>query len=89
MEEDKALDPLNTNLFSANTIMISTRNAASLVDKIWFIGGGFLHLLKFRFGSLIGSYMIDLIQTEVNISPNCPFLNTTFRVSNCSYMLKN
>lgn len=88
MEKNKSFDPLNINLFSANTIMMQTQNVASLINKTGFVHGSLLLLLKFRFGSLIRNYMIDLIQTEVIISPNCPFSNTTFRGSNCSYVYK-
>ena len=39
-----------------------------------------------QFGSLIGNQIIDFINNSLYISPNCPFSNTTFRVSNCSSM---
>jgi len=79
MEKYKTLNPLNLSLFSANTVVMQSQNIANLIDKTGFIHSSLLLLLKLRFGSLTGTYMVDFIK-----SPNCPLLKVIFRGANCS-----
>lgn len=47
-----------------------------------------LPLSFLRLGPLICSYIIDLVNNELYILPNCPLLKVAFRPSNCSYVQK-